>query len=168
MVRVAVTVEPVGTIVSHNDDNSQGDSAMPTDEAGAEVTRPVLGTPDDFESRPARPARLVPYVVIALIVAVLSGGWGYVMLHANGNPSVGADVITFDASAADSAVITFTVHKPADRAATCRIQALDTKHREVGSREVAIPKGKSDLEFTESLRTSAQATAVHVDYCDLV
>ncbi|WP_169983421.1 MULTISPECIES: DUF4307 domain-containing protein [unclassified Microbispora] len=141
---------------------------MPTDEAGGQGTRPVLGTPDDFPPRPARPARLVPYVVMALIVAVIAGGWGYVMLRANGNPSVSADVITFDASAPDSAVITFTVHKPADRAATCRIQALDTKHLEVGSREVDIPKGRSDLEFTERLRTSAQATAVHVDYCDLV
>lgn len=141
---------------------------MPTDEAGGQGTRPVLGTPDDFAPRPARPARLVPYVVIALIVAVIAGGWGYVMLRANGNPSVSADVITFDASAADSAVITFTVHKPADRAAMCRIQALDTTHLEVGSREVDIPKGRSDLEFTERVRTSSQATAVHVDYCDLV
>ncbi|WP_169948665.1 DUF4307 domain-containing protein [Microbispora sp. H11081] len=141
---------------------------MPTDEAGDRVTRPVLGTPDDFPARQARPARLVPYIVMALIVVVIAGGWGFVLLRANGNPSVSADVIAFDASATDSAVITFTVHKPADRAATCRIQALDTKHMEVGSREVAIPKGRSDLEFTERLRTSAQATAVHVDYCDLV
>ncbi|MBX6381429.1 MAG: DUF4307 domain-containing protein [Microbispora sp.] len=141
---------------------------MPTDEAGDRGTRPVLGTPDEFAPRPARRGRLVPYVVMALIVAVIAGGWGYVMLRAYGNPSVSADVITFDASAPDSASITFTVHKPADRAAMCRIQALDTHHLEVGSREVDIPKGRSDLEFSERLRTSAQATAVHVDYCDLV
>lgn len=141
---------------------------MPTEEAGGRQTGPVLGTPDDYAPRPAGRGRLVPYVVIALIVAVMAGGWGYVMLRANGNPTVAADVITFDASAPDSAEITFTVHKPADRAATCRIQALDTDHLEVGSREIAIPRGRSDLEFTERLRTSAQATAVHVDYCDLV
>ncbi|MFC0861994.1 DUF4307 domain-containing protein [Sphaerimonospora cavernae] len=136
--------------------------------AGAAGERPILGTPDEFPPRPPRRGGFATYLVIALIVAVMAGGWGYVMMSASGNPLVKAQVISFDASAADSAEITFTVHKVADRAATCRLRALDTGHMEVGSRMIDVPSGKAELTFRERLRTSAQATAVYVDYCDLV
>ncbi len=136
---------------------------MASDEA-----RPVLGTPADFKDRPPRRGGLLAYVLIGLIVAVMAGGWGYVMLTARGNPEVRAEVIAFDTSAADSAEITFSVHKPADREATCRLRAVDTNHVEVGSREISVPRGEADVSFRERLRTSAQATAVHVQYCNLV
>jgi hypothetical protein len=137
-------------------------------EEGREVTRPVLGTPADFQDRPPGRLNYVAYIVIGLIVLVMAGGWGYVMLTARGNPEVRSEVIAFDASAADSAEITFSVHKPADREATCRLRAVDTQHVEVGSREIDIPRGKSDISLTERLKISAQATAVHVQYCNLV
>ncbi|MEZ0073436.1 DUF4307 domain-containing protein [Planotetraspora sp. GP83] len=145
---------------------------MPSDEvngtAGGPGARPILGTPDDFEERPAGPGRFLAYLIIGAIVAIIAGGWGYVMVAARGNPEVRAEVIAFDASAPTSAQITFSVHKPADREATCRLRAVDTQHIEVGSREIDVPRGKSDLAFTERLKTSAQATAVHVQYCNLV
>lgn len=136
---------------------------MASDEA-----RPILGTPADFEQRPPGRRRFVGYVVIGLLVAVMAGGWGYVMLAARGNPEVRAEVIAFDASAADSAEITFSVHKPADREATCRLRAVDTQHVEVGSREISVPRGEADVSFRERLKTGGQATAVHVQYCNLV
>jgi hypothetical protein len=136
---------------------------MPTDEAA-----PILGTPADYPDRPAGRGRFVAYAVIGLIVAVMAGGWGYVLLSAHGNPEVAADVVAFDASAPDSATITFVVHKAADRAATCRVRALDEGHGEVGALDVTIPRGETDVSLTERLRTNAQATTVHVQYCDLV
>ncbi|GIH25438.1 hypothetical protein Aph01nite_37480 [Acrocarpospora phusangensis] len=133
------------------------------------VTRPVLGTPADFPERPpAGRSRFLVYALIGVVVAVLASGWGYVILSARGNPEVRAEVVAFDASAPDSAAITFLVHKPADREARCLVRALDTHHVEVGTREVAIPRGESDTSFTERVKTSAQATAVHVQYCNLV
>jgi hypothetical protein len=148
---------------------------MPSDEAGSppgdgQQPRPVLGTPDDFKpkDRPSGPRSLLAYIVIGIIVAAIAGGWGYVMVAFRGNPVVSAQVIMFDASKPTSAEITFSVHKPADREATCRLRAVDTQHIEVGSREIDVPRGKSDVAFTEHLKTSAQATAVHVQYCNLV
>ncbi|MBO3752289.1 DUF4307 domain-containing protein [Streptosporangiaceae bacterium NEAU-GS5] len=133
-----------------------------------EGTAPILGTPADFPDRPPGRGRFVAYAVIGLIVAVMAGGWGYVLLAAHGNPEVAADVVTFDASAPDSATITFVVHKPADRAASCRVRAMDVSHGEVGALDVPIPRGETDVSLTERLRTNGQATTVHVQYCDLV
>lgn len=151
---------------------------MPSDEAAERAPRgaasepagerPILGTPDDFPSRPQRKGGFLGYLVIALVIAVMAAGWGYVLLLTGGNTQVSAQVISYDASAADSAEITFTVHKPADRAAMCRLRALDEGHLEVGSRVIDVPRGKAELAFTERLRTSARAATVFVDYCDLV
>ncbi|WP_214103712.1 DUF4307 domain-containing protein [Acrocarpospora catenulata] len=130
---------------------------------------PVLGTPADFPERPpAGRMRFVAYAVIGLLTAIMAGGWGYVVLTARGNPEVRADVLTFDAGAADSAAITFVVHKPADREARCLVRAIDTHHVEVGTREITVPAGQAEVSFAERVRTSAQATAVHVQYCNLV
>ncbi|MBP2707153.1 DUF4307 domain-containing protein [Microbispora sp. RL4-1S] len=141
---------------------------MASDQASEGGQTPVLGTPDDFAERPAGRGTRVAYVVIGLLVALMGGGWGYVMLAANGNPVVNGQVITYDAAAADHADVTFTVHKPSGRAATCRLRALDTRHLEVGSRDIAVPAAGSDVRLDERVRTSAQATTVQVDYCDLV
>jgi len=151
---------------------------MPNDEAADRAAagaagepageRPVLGTPDELSSARRRRGGFLGYLVIALVIAVMAAGWGYVLLLTGGNTRVSTQVISFDASAADSAEITFTVHKPADRAATCRLRALDNQHLEVGSRVIDVPRGKAELAFTERLRTSARAATVFVDYCDLV
>jgi hypothetical protein len=129
---------------------------------------PILGTPDEFTPRPNGPGRFVMYIVAGLVVALMAGGWGYVMVAFKGNPQVSGEVITFDVSGPTTAKITFSVHKPADRAATCRLQAVDAQHLEVGSREVDVPRGKADVAFKESLKTTSQATAVSVQYCNLV
>jgi Domain of unknown function (DUF4307) len=158
--------------VSHNNvDDSRGDSTMASDEAagrqGAHEAGPILGTPDDFPERPPGRVGLVAYVVIGLIVALAAGGWGYVMLAAHGNPQVSVELVSFDTTPG-SAQVTFIVHKSADRAATCLIRAVDDQHLEVGSREIDVPRGGSDVSFTEQVRTSTQATTVQVDDCDLV
>ncbi|MEV7012446.1 DUF4307 domain-containing protein [Streptosporangium sp. NPDC051022] len=142
---------------------------MATSEAEMDrQTGPVLGTPDDFPDRPERRGRFVVHVVIAILCAVCAGGWGYVMWASKGNTQVIDQVIAFDASRGDSLQITFEVVKPSDRAAVCRIRAMDVGHAEVGSREVNIPAGEGYVRLTERLETSAQATSGDVHYCYLV
>ncbi|MEU6999556.1 DUF4307 domain-containing protein [Nonomuraea sp. NPDC046570] len=129
---------------------------------------PVLGTPDDYPDRPEQRGRLVVHVVIGVLVAIIAGGWGYVMWSATGNVEVVKQVVSFNASRPDTAEITFEIAKPADSAAVCRIRATDSLHVEVGSREVKIPAGEGYTRLKERLDTSAQATSVHIQYCYLV
>jgi hypothetical protein len=129
---------------------------------------PVLGTPGDFPDRPERRGRFVVHVVIAILCAVTAGGWGYVMWAAKGETEVIKQIIAFDVGRPDSAQITFEVIKPSDRAAVCRLRAMDVGHAEVGSRELDIPAGEGYVRLTERLETSAQATSADVEYCYLV
>ncbi|GIH91537.1 DUF4307 domain-containing protein [Planobispora siamensis] len=129
---------------------------------------PVLGTPGDFPDRPQRRGRFVVHGVIAILCAVLAGGWGYVMWAAKGDTEVIDQVIAFDANRPDSVEILFEIVKPSDRVARCRLRAMDVDHREVGSRLVDIPAGEGYVRLTERLETSAQATSGDVEYCHLV
>ncbi|MEV0588910.1 DUF4307 domain-containing protein [Nonomuraea sp. NPDC050310] len=129
---------------------------------------PVLGTPDDFPDRPQRQGRLVVHVVIGVLVAIFMGGWGYVVWIATGDAGVPSRVLTFNVKAPDRAEITFALTKPDERTARCRIQALDKNHVEVGSKEVTIAAGEGMNQLKESLQTSAQASSVHIQYCNLV
>ncbi|MGA4994012.1 DUF4307 domain-containing protein [Nonomuraea bangladeshensis] len=130
---------------------------------------PVLGTPDELPDGPRRRGRLVVHVVIGVLVAIIAGGWGYVMWSMTaGGSEAPAQVIMFDVVGPTQAEITFQVYKPDDRAAVCRIRALDVNHGEVGSKEVRIPAGEGSKQLKESLDTSARATSVHVQYCNLV
>ncbi|MBG0826233.1 DUF4307 domain-containing protein [Planomonospora sp. ID67723] len=129
---------------------------------------PVLGTPGDFPDRPQSRGRFVVHGVIAILCAVLAGGWGYVMWASKGNPEVIDQVVAFDTRRADSVEIVFEVIKPSDRVARCRLRAMDVGHVEVGSREVDIPAGEGYVRLTERLETSAQATSGDVEYCHLV
>ncbi|PZG07451.1 DUF4307 domain-containing protein [Nonomuraea aridisoli] len=130
---------------------------------------PVLGTPDDYPDRPRRRGRLVVHVVIGVLVAIIAGGWGYVMwsmtASGSGAPS---QVVTFEVLSPSRAEITFEIYKPDDRVAVCRIRALDVDHAEVGIKEVRIPAGEGSKQIKESLDTTGQATSVHIQYCNLV
>ncbi|MCG5216821.1 DUF4307 domain-containing protein [Streptosporangium sp. KLBMP 9127] len=129
---------------------------------------PVLGTPDDFPDRPQRRGRFVVHLVIGVLVAIVAGGWGYVMWASKGETEVIDQVIAFKAGSGSSAEITYEIHKPSGRAALCRLRATDTNHIEVGTREVNIPAGEAYVVRTDRLDTTAQATSVHVHYCYLV
>ncbi|MEU4722583.1 DUF4307 domain-containing protein [Nonomuraea dietziae] len=129
---------------------------------------PVLGTPDDFSDRPERQGRFVVHVVIAILVAIVAGGWGYVMWTATGQATVPQQVVAFDASRPDSAGITFEISRPAGKGVVCRLRATDANHVEVGSKEVKIPAGEGYIRLRERLDTSAQASSVHIQACYLV
>ncbi|GAA4522807.1 MULTISPECIES: DUF4307 domain-containing protein [Nonomuraea] len=139
---------------------------MATRDAG---NGPVLGTPDDFPDRPERGGRIVVHVVIGVLVAIIAGGWGYVMWSMNGSANGAiAQVVSFHVRGPSEAEIAFTVSKPDDREAVCRIRAMDVHHVEVGSKEVRIRPGEGTKQVKERLGTSAEATSVHIQYCNLV
>ena len=109
------------------------------------------------------------HVVIGVLVAIIAGGWGYVMWSMNGSANGAiAQVMTFKVQGPTEAEITFLVSKPDDREAVCRVRAMDVYHVEVGSKEVRIPPGQGTKQVKERLSTSAEATSVHVQYCNLV
>lgn len=139
--------------------------------AGPGAAGPILGTPGSFPERPGRFGRggqSLVFLVIAIFIAIAMGGWGYVMMSAKGNPDVLSEVIAFEVSSPSSITITFQGDKPADRAAVCRLRAVDTGHVEVGTRDITLPAGQSGFRLTERLATSARATSGHVQYCYLV
>ncbi|WP_113704808.1 DUF4307 domain-containing protein [Nonomuraea lactucae] len=129
---------------------------------------PVLGTPDDYPDRPKQGGRLVVHVVIGLLVAIIAGGWGYVMWSMTGSGTgVTAQVVSFTV-APDHAQIVFTVQKPDDRGAVCRVRALDVSHTEVGAKDVRIAPDAGGGQIKERLATSVEAASVHIQYCNLV
>jgi len=94
--------------------------------------------------------------IVLAAVAIAAGGWFGWQWYKNRPRPV------------EPTRITFEVSKPADRVAVCRIRATDVNHAEVGSREVRIPAGGGTKQLKERLDTSAQATSVHIQYCNLV
>lgn len=134
----------------------------------ASEAEPILGRPGDFPERPAGRGRFVVYALIGVFVALAAAGWGYVMLTSRGNPDVPYQLVAFDVNHADHVTVTFRASKPAERAAVCRLRALDVNHAEVGLRDVTLPAGKADVTLTERIDISARATTGHVQYCYLV
>ncbi|HEY9524355.1 MAG TPA: DUF4307 domain-containing protein [Thermopolyspora sp.] len=152
--------------------NEVGDTAPkpPTGAADNTLRVPVLSAPP-VERRPSRLSRgrrLTAYVIIAAFVTVAAAGWGYVMMTMRGDPVVGGQVVSFVQDTPASLTITFEVHKPADRAAACRLRAMDIKQGEVGSREIVIPVGESDVTRTERLETTGEPVSGSIQYCYLV
>lgn len=129
---------------------------------------PVLGTPDDYPDRPTRGGRLVVHVVIGLLVAIIAGGWGFVMWSMTGSGTgATAQVVSFSVAPGQAEVV-FEVAKPDDRAAVCRVRALDMTHGEVGAKDVRIAAGAGSKRLKERLTTSGEAASVHIQYCNLV
>lgn len=135
------------------------------------VTSPVLGRPEDFPERPRRErsvGRFVAYLVIGAVVAVMTVGWGLVIMLGRGAPAVRGQVISFDRDDPASITMTIRVSKPADRTAVCRLRAVDRDGVEVGSREIEVAAGNETVTRTERLRTSGQAWNGQIQHCHLV
>lgn len=108
------------------------------------------------------------HVVIGVLVAIIAGGWGYVMWSMTGSSSGAvAQVVSFTVQPSQAEIV-FTLDKPADRAAVCQIRALDAKHGEVGTKDVRIGPGEGTKQLKERLETSAEAASVHIQYCNLI
>ena len=104
---------------------------------------------DRYGRRRPRARKLAGYAVIAVIAGVMALGWGVTVMNYWSTDGLSADVVAYkkDASARVMTV-TYDLHKPADKAVTCLVEATDAEHRAVGTRYVRTPAGKSDVQVT--------------------
>lgn len=105
------------------------------------------------------------YIVIAVIAAVATFGWAYVMWAMRGTPGISAQEVTYRAVDASAMELRFSVHKSADQEVRCAIRALDGRFAEVGRREVVLPRGVDHIERTEQITTSTQGVVAKIDGC---
>lgn len=69
---------------------------------------------------------------------------------------------------ATSVRVEFTVHRPSDRAVTCRLKAMNERFGTVGSMDLDIPSGPQTTLIREgTIRTTAAAVTGLVDRCEL-
>lgn len=104
---------------------------------------------DRYGRRPRRARRMAGYVVIAVIAAVMALGWTASLMNYWSADGVIPEVQSYRADPATHVMtIAYDLHKPSDKAVTCRVEATDVEHRPVGSRYVRTPAGKSDVQVT--------------------
>jgi hypothetical protein len=106
----------------------------------------------------------VAYTVIGLLVSVCAIGWAIIMVHADGNPGISPQVISWQ-TADRSVRVHYEIAKSKGDDVRCTIIAYNTDHAEVGRAEVTVPPGKSNVDTHQEVATSTRATAVDVQEC---
>jgi hypothetical protein len=115
---------------------------------------------------PRRAPRWLPLAVAAAVVLVAL--WLALHLYRQYvSGSYPADIVKYGAVTDTQVSVTFTVTKPADRKARCRLQATDRSSVEVGYAEVTIGPGKS-VTTTYPVPTKSRAVAVTILGCDAI
>lgn len=100
----------------------------------------------------------------AVAVLALVGFLGWVAWHQG--RQVSWQEVTFDATDPDRAGLTFQVTRPADRAVTCTVTALNRRHAVVGRQDVVVPPGGDrTVQLSARVRTAEPAVAAQVDRC---
>ena len=112
---------------------------------------------------PARRRRWLPYV---LVVPVVAGAvWLAVVLYGKyGSGGYQATLESYGSISDTQVTMRFSVHKPDDRPAVCRVHAQDRSMAEVGYAEVTVPAGRN-VEVTYTLKTSSRAYGVDILGC---
>jgi hypothetical protein len=106
----------------------------------------------------------VAYTVIGVVVGVCAIGWAIIMVHADGNPGISPQVVSWQA--ADRSVrVHYQIAKSKGDDVRCALIAYDPDHAEVGRTEVTVPSGTSNVDERRDVATSSRATAVDVQEC---
>lgn len=104
---------------------------------------------DRYGRRSRRSRRMTGYVVIAVIAGVMALGWTASLMDFWSAGDLESEVQTYRADPSTHVMtVTYDLHKPADKAVTCTVEATDFEHRTVGTRYVRTPAGKSDVQVT--------------------
>ncbi len=98
-------------------------------------------------------------------LAILGGVAGYIGWEQS-HPTIQGTVTSFNASST-SVVVTFEVDKPADKSATCTLDAEDIHRTVVGSAAVPILAGRAKNVQSYTLQTTSTANTVIVQSCSL-
>lgn len=99
-------------------------------------------------------------------LVVLGGVGGYVAWQLS-HPTIQGTVTSFNATSATSVLVTFEVDKPADKNATCTLEAMDGKGAVIGTASVPILSGRAKNVQTYTLQTTTTANTVTVQSCKL-
>jgi hypothetical protein len=104
------------------------------------------------------------YAVIGVFVAVCAVGWAIIMVHADGNPGISPQVVSWQTT--DRSVrVRYEIAKSKGDDVRCAIVAFDPDHAEVGRVEVRVPPGTSAVDVRQDVATSSRATSVDVREC---
>ncbi len=122
-------------------------------------------------SKPAGPSedrrRPLGLVVIGVLVALASVGFGVIYMNAGRTPGIMAETVAFDI--ADTSVkITYLVAKGEDDEVRCTVDAFDPDFEILAEKEVVLPVGTSKVRDTETLNTPRRATGARIHGCRAV
>jgi hypothetical protein len=98
-------------------------------------------------------------------LVILGGVAGYIGWQQS-HPTIQGTVTSFNASTT-SVLVTFEVDKPADKSATCTLNAQDVHGTVVGSASVPVLAGRAKNVQSYTLQTTATANTVIVQSCSL-
>lgn len=115
-----------------------------------------------------RPSRRGPVVVLALVVALVGGGWLLWTAWFHGSPAVSSQLLRWEVVDSTTVRITFDVAIGDDEVATCRARALAANHEAVGDMVLQVPTDAGDADggqITTEFRTISQATSVELVGC---
>lgn len=114
---------------------------------------------DRYGRRSQGSRKLIGYVVIGVIAAVMALGWTVTVMNYWSTDGLSAEVVSYHFDKpAQTMTVTYDLHKSADKGATCQVEATDIQHAPVGTRYVSTPAGKSDVRVTS--RFPAHGTPV--------
>lgn len=104
---------------------------------------------DRYGRHRSRTRTMAGYVVIAVIAGIMALGWAVTVMNYWSTDGLSAEVTGYHMDKAARVItVTYDLHRPADEAVTCKVEATDVEHRPVGTRYVRTPAGQSDLEVT--------------------
>ncbi|PRH79615.1 DUF4307 domain-containing protein [Streptomyces solincola] len=100
--------------------------------------------------------------VLGVLLLALVGWFGY---HYVAGQDVSAEVIKFDASAADRVQVHLEVRKDSGATGSCTLRALAEDGGEVGRRDVRFDQPADRIDEVVSVRTTRQATSAELMGC---
>jgi hypothetical protein len=103
---------------------------------------------------------------LAVIGLVILGGVAGYIGWQQSHPTIQGTVTSFNVSST-SVVVTFEVDKPADKSATCTLDAKDVHDAVVGSAAVPILAGRAKNVQSYTLQTTSTANTVVLETCSL-
>ncbi|PRY01884.1 DUF4307 domain-containing protein [Allonocardiopsis opalescens] len=121
-------------------------------------------TPADDGVAPARPRRpSVGLIVLGVIAAVFTVGWGIAHFTYKEGGSVSNQMISYSVPTDDEVSLRFAVGRLTPGHVTCLVRATDAQHVEVGTAEVPVPPGDDEVRF--ELATTHRAASAEITGC---
>jgi hypothetical protein len=121
--------------------------------------------PDHIQLRyGVRKRRVVPLLLGVLIACVVSGSLAYAVFRQQ-NPSVSAQLLTFEVVSATQVNVTWELARGPELATYCVVRAQDISRTDVGYAIVKVAGGSDYEQITYPLTTNGEAVLAEVLGC---